>query len=124
MTDGMSGQRIFQDLVALFRRLIRISAPGEKAPAGKLADAELHFTGDDLDGLKLIGFAIWAGNDGKPPYVTFPARNYTIAGERRSYALLRPFEDVTAQDRLRDLLLRAYRAHAEAAPNTNTGGAS
>jgi hypothetical protein len=103
---------------------VRIISADKKSPAGKLADAELHFTGDDLDGLKLIGFAIWAGKGGNEPHVTFPARNYTIAGERRSYALLRPFEDVTAQDRLRDLLLRAYRAHAEAGPGENTGAAS
>ena len=31
-------------------------------PPGKLADAELHFTHGVLDGLKLVGFAIW-GND-------------------------------------------------------------
>ena len=31
--------------------------PNEKQnPPGKLADAELHFTDGDLDGLKLIGF--------------------------------------------------------------------
>jgi hypothetical protein len=41
---------------------VRIISANEKSPAGKLADAELHFTGDDLDGLKLLGFAIWAGN--------------------------------------------------------------
>jgi hypothetical protein len=28
-------------------------------PPGKLADAELHFTDGPLEGLKLIGFAIW-----------------------------------------------------------------
>ena len=34
--------------------------PNDKAnPPGKLADAELHFTDGVLDGLKLIGFAIW-----------------------------------------------------------------
>jgi hypothetical protein len=99
---------------------VRIISANEKSPAGKLADAELHFTGDDLDGLKLLGFAIRAGKGGNEPHVTFPARNYTIGGERRSYALLRPFEDVRAQDHLRDLLLRAYRAHAEATPNDDT----
>jgi hypothetical protein len=31
---------------------------GHAAP-GKLADAEIHFTGGDLDGLKLVGFAVW-----------------------------------------------------------------
>ena len=31
--------------------------PNDKGnPAGKLADAELHFTGGVLEGLKLIGF--------------------------------------------------------------------
>ena len=35
--------------------------PNDKAnPVGKLADAELHFTGGPLEGLKLIGFGIWA----------------------------------------------------------------
>ena len=28
-------------------------------PAGKLADAEMHFIGGELAGLKLVGFAIW-----------------------------------------------------------------
>jgi hypothetical protein len=28
-------------------------------PAEKLADAELHFIDGELDGLKLIGFAVW-----------------------------------------------------------------
>ena len=35
-------------------------APNDKAtPSGKLADVELHFSGGPLDGLKLIGFALW-----------------------------------------------------------------
>jgi len=34
------------------------------APAGKLADAELHFTDGALEGLKLIGFAVWEGRGG------------------------------------------------------------
>ena len=33
-------------------------------PPGKLADAELHFTESPLDGLKLIGFGIWARRTG------------------------------------------------------------
>jgi hypothetical protein len=90
---------------------IRIISADEQSPTGKLADAELHFTGDDLDGLKLIGFAVWAGKGATGPHVTFPARTYIINGERRTYALLRPFENVGAQDRLRELVLRAYEAH-------------
>lgn len=34
--------------------------PNEKGnPPGKLADVELHFTEGGLEGLKLLGFAIW-----------------------------------------------------------------
>ena len=33
-------------------------------PADKLADAEIHFVGGELDGLKLVGFAIWRRREG------------------------------------------------------------
>ena len=88
--------------------------PNEKGnPPGKLADAELHFTDGPLEGLKLIGFGIWERKSGRN--VTFPARQYSVNGERRSFALLRPITDVTAQDRIRDLVLQAY-AEYETAP--------
>ena len=58
---------------------IKILRNDRSTPPGKLADAELHFEGGELDGLKLIGFAVW---------------------QRR--------EDPIAQDRLRVLGLRAY----------------
>lgn len=91
--------------------------PNDKGnPPGKLADAELHFSGGPLDGLKLIGFAIWERRGGKGRNVTFPARQYSVNGERRSFALLRPVVDATAQDRVRDLVLQAYAEYeAEAA---------
>ena len=83
--------------------------PNDKGnPPGKLADAELHFNDSELDGLKLIGFAIWERRGGKGRNVTFPARQYSVNGERRSFALLRPIADAAAQDRLRDLVLQAY----------------
>jgi len=86
--------------------------PNEKAsPPGKLADAELHFAEGALEGLKLIGFAIWERRSGSGRNVTFPARQYSVNGERRSFALLRPIVDVTAQDRVRDLILDAYATH-------------
>lgn len=85
--------------------------PNDKGnPSGKLADAELHFAGGPLDGLKLIGFAVWERKTGART-VTFPARQYSINGERRSFALLRPCVDVSSQDRVRDLILEAYRDH-------------
>jgi len=83
--------------------------PNEKGnPPGKLADAELHFTDGVLDGLKLLGFAVWERRTGNGRNVTFPARQYAINGERRTFALLRPIADTSAQERIRDLVLQAY----------------
>jgi hypothetical protein len=111
--------------------------PNEKSnPIGKLADAELHFEFNTelsarifealkskavarefeafeanlrvLLGLKLIGFSIWERRGGPGRNVTFPARQYAVNGERRSFALLRPIADVSAQTALRDLILQAY----------------
>ena len=84
-------------------------------PPGKLADAELHFSSGALDGLKLIGFAVWERRTGNGRNVTFPARQYAVNGERRSFALLRPVSDAAAQDRIRDLILDAYVAFEQAA---------
>ena len=68
--------------------------PNEKGnPQGKLADAELHFAEGPLEGLKLLGFAVWERRDGNGRNVTFPARQYSVNGERRSFALLRPLPD-------------------------------
>ena len=83
--------------------------PNDKGnPPGKLADAELHFTSGPLDGLKLLGFAVWERKTGGGRNVTFPARQFNVNGERRSFALLRPLGDATAQNRVRDLVLQAY----------------
>lgn len=85
-------------------------------PPGKLADAELHFSSGALDGLKLVGFAVWERRGGHGHNVTFPARQYSVNGERRNFALLRPIVDATAQERLREAILQAYTDHmAEAA---------
>ena len=89
--------------------------PNDKGnPPGKLAEAELHFNEGPLDGLKLIGFSIWerrgaAGGRN----VTFPARSYSVNGERRSFALLRPILDATAQNRLREIVLEAFQEFEE-----------
>jgi len=83
-------------------------------PPGKLADAELHFTSGPLEGLKLIGFSVWERKTGPGRNVTFPARSFSMNGERRSFALLRPIVDTTAQNRLRDLILEAYAEHVGA----------
>ena len=83
--------------------------PNEKqTPSGKLADAELHFTEGALEGLKLIGFGIWERRSGGGRNVTFPARTYSVNGERRSFSLLRPIGDASSQNSVRDLVLDAY----------------
>lgn len=88
--------------------------PNEKGnPPGKLADAEVIFEAEagPLSGLKLIGFAIWERRSGNGRNVTFPARQYSVNGERRSFALLRPLNgDASAQEAIRDLILEAYSA--------------
>jgi len=95
---------------------VKITPNDKGNPPGKLADAELLFIGGPLDGLKLIGFSIWERRGGGGRNVTFPARQYSVNGERRSFALLRPMEDATAQERIRDLILQAFQEHeAEAA---------
>lgn len=86
--------------------------PNDKGnPPGKLADAELHFTSGPLEGLKLIGFSVWERKTGNGRNVTFPARQFSVNGERRSFALLRPTTDSTGQERVRDLVLEAYAAY-------------
>jgi hypothetical protein len=93
---------------------VKIVSNDKGNPPGKLADAELHFSEGPLEGLKLIGFAVWEKKNGAGRNVTFPARSFSVNGERRSFALLRPLGDSTSQNRLRDLILEAYAEHAGA----------
>ena len=88
--------------------MVKISTFDGGQPAGKLAEAELRFTDGPLAGLKLIGFAVWERRNGGGRNVTFPARQYSVNGERRSFALLRPVVDQHAQDQLRDRILEAF----------------
>ena len=92
---------------------VKIIVNDKGNPPGKLADAELHFTDGELEGLKLIGFSVWDRKTGTGRNVTFPARQYAVNGERRSFALLRPLADMNAQNRIRDLLLVAYAQYVE-----------
>jgi hypothetical protein len=87
---------------------IKIIRNDKGNPPGKLADAELHFDSGPLAGLKLIGFSVWERRSGNGRNVTFPARQYSVNGERRSFALLRPVADAGSQDKIRDLILQAY----------------
>ena len=95
--------------------VVKITPNDKGNPPGKLADAELHFTDGVLEGLKLIGFSIWERRGGGGRNVTFPARQYAVNGERRSFALLRPIADTAAQERIRELVLQAYAEYDETA---------
>jgi hypothetical protein len=95
---------------------VKITPNDRGNPAGKLADAELHFGGESpLAGLKLIGFGIWERRGGNGRNVTFPARSYAVNGERRSFALLRPVVETTAQNAVREAILEAFAQYEETA---------
>lgn len=88
--------------------IVKILPNDKGTPNGKLADAEVHFTDGEMTGLKLLGFAVWERRTGTGRNVTFPSRTYSVNGERRSFALLRPASDQSSQEAVRDLILRAY----------------
>ena len=94
---------------------VQINPNDKGIPVGKLADAELHFTGGPLKGLKLIGFGIWERRGASVRNVTFPARQYSVKGEKRTFTLLRPIADTAGQERVRDLVLEAYAEFEERA---------
>lgn len=95
-----------------------IKTNGHAAP-GKLADAEIHFTGGELDGLKLVGFAVWKSREGNGEDVTMPSRHFFFHGERRTLSLLRWIDNREALERLESMVRRAYR-HT----NNNGNGAN
>jgi len=83
--------------------------------AEMLADAEVMFGAESgpLSGMKLVGFAVWERRAGGKN-VTFPARQYSVNGERRSFALLRPANgDASAQEAIRQCILDAYERSEE-----------
>ena len=90
--------------------VVKILPNDKGAPNGKLCDAEVHFNEGALDGLRLLGFAVWERRNGPGRNVTFPARTYSVNGERRSFSLLRPVNDNngSAQSAIRELVLQAY----------------
>jgi hypothetical protein len=95
---------------------VKIIPNDSSNPPGKLADAELHFVEGPLAGLKLIGFAVWERRAGVGRNVTFPARQYSVNGERRSFALLRPVDGTAeAQERVREMIVAAYAEYEQAA---------
>lgn len=86
--------------------------PASRTP-GKIADAEIHFEGNDgpLSGLRLVGFAVWESREGRRR-VTYPAKKYAVNGESRSFAVFRPISDAPkvagASDRFSNAMLDAF----------------
>ncbi len=94
---------------------VKITPNDKGNPPGKLVDVELHFTDGPLAGLKLIGFSVWQRRGAGGRNVTFPARQYSVNGERRSFSLLRPIVDPAAQEGIRGLILEAFAEYEERA---------
>jgi hypothetical protein len=115
MTDRDKADSVVE---ALDPSIVVHITPNERGnPPTAVADAELHFMQGPLAGMKLIGFRIWKRprGGGEELQVTFPARQYSVNGERRSFALLRPTKDAGERERVRDFIITAYeqwkRAH-------------
>ena len=88
--------------------IVKITPNEHGNPRGKLADAELHFAGGDLDNTKRSGLNVCKRRSGNGHTVTVPARQYAAAGERRTFALLRPISDAGVPTHIRDLVLKVY----------------
>lgn len=99
---------------------IKILKSNGTAPQAKLADAEIHFEGGELDGLKLVGFAVWKKRRGDGYDVTFPSRHFLVHGERRNFTLLRWISDRGAQERIAELVWRAYAGDLDGSRSVRT----
>jgi hypothetical protein len=88
---------------------IRMISNDKGNAPGKLSDAEPHFTDARSPGSSLLA-SVWQRRGDGARNVTFPARSFSLNGERCSFALLRPTQDTEAQERIRDLILEAYAA--------------
>jgi hypothetical protein len=90
---------------------VKILPPSGSTSPGKLADAEVIFDDGHLfSGMKLVGFSVWQRHDGSYN-VTFPSRTYTVGGEKRSYALLRPTSNPAVSNIVKQFIVDAFVAH-------------
>jgi hypothetical protein len=89
----------------------------ENGPEKLVCDAEVVFgpEGGPLAGMKLVGFSLWRGAEGEVS-VTFPARSFGMANERKYYDYLRPAEGGAAESkRVKGWILEEFRASRRAA---------
>ena len=92
---------------------VKILRNERQTPAGKLADAEMHFNGGELGRTEVGRLRHLGRRDGNGSGVTFPARQFTSRRAQRNFALLRAIDDPRAQNHVRELVLRAYAEHQQ-----------
>jgi hypothetical protein len=93
---------------------IQIVATECRLTSRKLADAEIHFHGGELDGTTLPGFAVWVNATGAGERVTFSSRMFSTRGQQRSFSMLRWIAKREANERMADAVWRAYRRYRRA----------
>ena len=87
---------------------VKITPNDAGNPPARPGAARLPSGGGRLAGMMRMGSAIGGRRGGGGRTAPSPARQYSVNGERRSYALLRPVVDTAAQNVVRDLILQAY----------------
>lgn len=88
--------------------VVRVLTNARGIPERKLADVELIFDDGPLEGLKLVGTAIWATREAGEVSITFPARSYQGEDGLRYFNFLRPEADKAALDRLKAMIKEEY----------------
>ena len=91
--------------------LVRVLRNERGVPSHKLADVELVFDEGPLEGLKLVGTAIWETREPSGDVsITFPARSFQGEGGVRYFNFIRPQGmDKAPLDRLKDLIREEFR---------------
>ncbi|HVR70313.1 MAG TPA: hypothetical protein VMT87_05645 [Vicinamibacteria bacterium] len=91
--------------------------PRENGPERLVCEAEVVFGPEcgPLSGTKLVGFSLWRSAEGEV-YVTFPARSFGVANERKYFDYLRSAESgVSETKKVKEWILEEFRASSRAA---------
>jgi hypothetical protein len=91
--------------------VVKILPNDRGQPPDKLADAELHFRLGPLEGMKLVGFAVWERWNGEDLNVSLPVSQSFETGERRTSRVLRSTTPGGGTDAVKNLILDAFAAY-------------
>lgn len=86
---------------------IEIVPPHPRSPDWKLAEAEIVFEGGLLDGLKLVGFTVTEGRDGRLR-VGLPQKDYMSGGQKQYWDFVKPVLHPARVNELRATILAEY----------------